>query len=112
MLKHILALILLAILVIFTMPYVHTLLEALVAGHNWIADSLKSVFSGGTAGNLFKQLIASLTIPFLVALIPAGIYWLARRHWLPCFMEIVWVVWLIQTSAVVMVYKTVAVSVA
>ena len=109
MLKHFLALIILAVLVILTMPYAHTLLDALVAGHNWIVDELKAVFSGGTAGNLLKQLIAALTIPLLVALIPAGIYWLARRHWFPYFMYIVWVVWLIQTSALVMIYKTAAV---
>jgi hypothetical protein len=108
MLKHFLALILLAVLVILTMPYAHSLLDVLVAGHNWIVDQLKAVFSGGTAGNLLKQLIAALTIPLLVALVPAGIYWLARRNWFPYFMAVVWVVWLIQTSALVMVFKTAA----
>jgi hypothetical protein len=105
MLKHFIAIILLAALIILTTPYVHTGLEALVAGHNWIVDALKEVFSGGTAGSLLKQLIAALTIPLLVALVPAGFYWLARRSWFPYFMLIVWVVWLIQTSALVMAYK-------
>ncbi|MES2217457.1 MAG: hypothetical protein V4501_03500 [Pseudomonadota bacterium] len=108
MLKHFIAIILLAVIIILTTPYVHSALEALVAGHNWIVDALKEVFSGGTAGNLLKQLIAALTIPILVALVPAGFYWLARRSWFPYFMLIVWVVWLIQTSALVMAYKAAA----
>jgi hypothetical protein len=110
MLKHFLALILLAVLVILAMPYAHIALENWVSAHNWIVDQLKAVFSGGTAGNLLKQLIAALTIPLLVSLIPAGFYWMARRSWFPYFMPVVWVAWLIQTSALVMVYKTVAIS--
>jgi hypothetical protein len=63
------------------------------------------VFSGGEAGNITRQLIALLTIPFLFGLIPATIFWMVKRRWLPCFMEIVWVAWLLQTSALVILYK-------
>lgn len=105
MLKHIVALIVLAIVVILATPQVHALLEALVAGHDWIADTLKAVFSGGRTGSLLRDLIASLTIPLLVGFIPAGLYWLARRSFFPYFMTFVWVTWLVQTSALIMVYK-------
>jgi hypothetical protein len=108
MLKQFIAIILLAVLVVLTTPYLHVGLDALVAAHNWIVGALKEVFSGGTVGNLFKQLIAALTLPLVVALIPAGFYWLAKRSWFPYFMLIVWVVWLIQSSALVMAYKGVA----
>jgi hypothetical protein len=109
MLKHIVALIVLAVLVILATPQVHTALTALVSAHDWIADTLKAVFSGGRTGNLLRALIASLTIPLLVGFIPAGLYWLARRSFFPYFMTFVWVTWLIQTSALVVLYKAAAV---
>jgi hypothetical protein len=108
MLKHFLAIILLALVVILATPYCHMALDALVSAHNWIEDALKDVFSGGKVGNVLKQLIAALTLPLLIALVPAGFYWLAKRSWFPYFMLIVWVVWLIQTSALVMLYKAAA----
>jgi hypothetical protein len=88
------------------MTPLHSGLEALLSGHDWVANALKEVFSGGQAGNISRELIASLTIPVLIALIPAGFYWLAKRHWFPYFMTIVWIVWLIQTSALVIQLKT------
>lgn len=107
-LKHLVAIILLTLLVILATPQVHAVVAALVAGHDWIAETLKSVFAGGTAGKILRELMASLAIPLLIGLIPAGIYWLAKRHWFPFYMEIVWVVWLIQTSALVIRYTVAA----
>jgi hypothetical protein len=104
MLKHIIAIILLTLLVILATPQVHAVVAALVAGHDWIAETLKSVFAGGTAGKILKELIASLAIPLIVGLIPAGIYWLVKRSWFPYYMTCVWVVWLIQTSALLIRY--------
>ncbi len=105
MLKHITAVVVLSILVIVGMPYVQQGLQFLLLGHEWLSDLLKDVFSGGQAGNIIRQLIALLVIPVIIALIPAVIYWLVRRSWFPWFMEVVWVVWLIQTSALVVLYK-------
>jgi hypothetical protein len=105
MLKHIIAIILLSVLVVIAMPYAQSGLNALLAAHDWIADTLKQVFSGGEAGNITRQLIALLSVPLLVGLIPAILYWFARRKWFPYFMELVWVTWLIQTSALIVLYK-------
>jgi hypothetical protein len=105
MFKHLVAIILLAVLMVFAMPYAHTALDALVAAHTWITNTLKDVFSAGQAGNILRDVIASLAIPFLFGLSPALLYSMAKRRWLPCFMTLVWVMWLIQTTAVVMEYK-------
>jgi hypothetical protein len=107
MLKHIVAIVVLSILIIVGMPYVQQGLQFIVTCHDWLSDVLKNVFSGGQAGNIIRELIALLAIPVLVALIPAIIYWLAKRAWFPYFMELVWVIWLVQTSALVILYKTV-----
>ncbi len=105
MIKHLIAIVALTIVIILTMSQAQAALETLLAGHNWVAETLKAVFSGGTAGNVTRELLASLSIPFLVGLIPAALYWLAKRSWFPYFMTFVWVTWLIQTSALVIQYK-------
>lgn len=105
MLKHVITIIILSILVIVGMPYVQQGLQLLISGHDWLSDLLKEVFSGGQAGNIIRELIALLAIPVVIACVPAVIYWLAKRAWLPYFMELVWVIWLVQTSALVILYK-------
>jgi len=107
--KQIVAIILLSILILLTMPYVQMALQGVVSAHDWIADRLMDVFSGGRAGNLIRELLALLAIPVLVGLIPAIVYWILRRTWFPYFMQTVWVVWLAQTAALVIQYKVVAV---
>src|SRR5437879_646562 len=108
MIKHILAIIVVSIIVIVGMPYVQQGLHILIAGHDWLSNLLTNVFSGGQAGNITRQLIALLAIPVVVALIPTIIFWLAKRAWFPYFMELVWVIWLVQTSALVVLYKAAA----
>lgn len=105
MLKNLLALIALSIAVILTMTHIQIILSALIAAHDWVSNTLKDVFSGGPAGNLTRELLALLCIPMLAALIPAGFYWLAKRGWFPYFMQVAWVIWLIQTTALIALYK-------
>jgi len=105
MLKQVIAIIILSILIIVGMPYVQQGLQFVLSGHEWLSNLLKDVFSGGQAGNIIRQLIALLIIPVAVALIPAIIYWLARRAWFPYFMEFVWVIWLVQISALVILHQ-------
>ena len=104
-LKHFIALLLFSFAVIFGTHHVHPLIVALVSAHDWIAQVLLQIFSGGEAGNIIRQLIAMLAVPLLVAFIPTVIFWLAKRRLFPYFMHVVWVVWLLQTTAMIMMYK-------
>lgn len=52
-----------------------------------------------------RGLIALLSIPIIVGLVPTVLYWVLRRHWFPYFMEIVWVIWLVQAGALIVMYK-------
>lgn len=108
MIKQIVALIALSVAIILSMAYAQQGIQVLVDAHTWVIQILSDVFSGGQAGNLAKGLIALLSIPVLVALIPTITYWLIKRHFFPYFMEIVWVVWLVQAGALIMVYKVIA----
>jgi hypothetical protein len=106
MLKHIAAIVLLSIFVIIMMSNVQVVLNLLLSAHQWISQTLTDVFSGGPAGNLTRQLIALLCLPLLIGLIPVGIYWLAKRSFFPYFMTFVWASWLVEVTAIVVMYKT------
>lgn len=105
MLKNLVIIIALSLLTILSMAYAQQGLQYLVAAHDWVNNMLMQVFSGGQAGNLTRELIALLAIPFLIGLVPAIIYWLVKRHWFPYFMQVVWVIWFLQTTSLVILYK-------
>jgi len=105
MIKYIVTIIVVSLLIILGMSYAQHALQFLVSAHDWISAQLLQVFSVGEAGNILRQLIALLAIPLVIGLIPVIIYWLAKHGWFPYFMEVVWVVWLIQTAAIVVQYK-------
>lgn len=107
MLKQIIALLVLSIVIIFSMSYAQQMVQLLVNAHAWIAQLLTEVFSNGEAGSLARGLIALLSIPLIAGFIPSFIYWLVRRSWFPYFMQIVWVVWLVQAGALVMMYQAI-----
>jgi hypothetical protein len=105
MLKHITIIILLSVLVLLAMPQAQLILQTLLAGHDWIAETLKQVFSVGQIGNLIRESIALLAIPFLVGLVPTGVFWLIKRRWFPYFIYFVWFTWLVQTAALIAIYS-------
>lgn len=105
MFKQMVAMIALSIVIILFMSHAQQFVQLLLNAHDWISKCLTEVFSGGHAGNITRNLIALLSIPILVGLVPAIAYWMVRRHWFPYFMEIVWVVWLVQAGALIVMYK-------
>lgn len=105
MLKQIIAMVIFSVIIVFSMPYVHLGLQHLIDTHEWISQQLSDFFSPGQYGLEIRHLVALLAIPTLIGLVTAFFYWLIRRHWLPFFMEIMWVVWLLQAGALVMLYK-------
>lgn len=105
MIKQVIALIVLSVAIVLAIPYAQQAVEFMIDAHDWVAQILTEVFSVGQAGNLARSLIALLSVPVLIAFIPSLLYWIVRRHWFPYFMEIVWVVWLVQAGALVVMYS-------
>lgn len=101
MFKHVLALIILSVAVTLFMTYTQQAVELLLTVHEWVSQLLSDVFSSGNAGSIARGLIALLSVPLIIGLIPALIYYAIRRDFFPYFMEIVWIVWLIQAGALV-----------
>jgi len=106
MLKNSIAIVVLSVLVILFMPWVQQGLTLLVDAHDWVGDALKQVFSVGEAGNVIRQLLALLAIPILISLVPLLIYWLAKHSWFPWTAQLIWMIWLVQTSAIVLLYAS------
>lgn len=104
MFKQIAALLLLSVAVILATVYASHGVHWLLSAHDWVANLLTNVFTVGQAGNIARNLIALLSIPMLIALVPAMLFWMLRRHWFPYFMEIVWVVWLVQAGAILVMH--------
>ena len=105
MIKQIVAIIALSLAIILSMAYAQQAVQQLLNAHEWISQALTDVFSGGQTGNLLRGSIALLSVPVLIGLIPALAYWMIKRHWFPYFMQIVWVVWLVQVGALIAMYK-------
>lgn len=108
MLKHIFVLILLSIAAILFMSQVQLGLNQVLNAHHWIASELKNVFSDDPAGNLIRQLLAMLVMPIVIGFIPIFIYWLAKRAWFPWGMEIIWLLWVMQLSAIALSHAAAA----
>ena len=102
MLKQIIILVALSIAIVFSISYAQQGVTFLMNAHAWVAQLLTHLFSEGQAGNLARGLIALLAIPVLVGIVPALVYYMVKRSAFPWFMQIVWVVWLVQAGALMM----------
>lgn len=107
MLKHILLIVALSLLVVLGATYFHQVLQWLLSAHDWVSSSLVDIFSGGKTGSVIRNLLALLSIPLLVGLIPLFFYWLVKRQSFPYFIEFIWVTWLILTASMVVLNKLV-----
>lgn len=104
MLKNIITLLAITLIVIFGAHNLRPFIMALLTVHDWISQALMQVFSGGPVGNIIRQLIALISMPLFIGLIPALPYWLAKRRLFPYFIHTVWGVWLIQISVIIILY--------
>lgn len=100
--KNLLVLVLFSLGVIYGAPHLRPTLFFLVSSRDWISQLLLQVFSGGQLGFIIRKLLSLLAIPLLVGAIPAFIYWLSKRRRFPYLMQVIWAVWLIQTTAIVL----------
>ena len=107
MLKNFIVLILLSLAVVFGMKHIHPLIIFLVSAHDWISQLLLQVFSGGEIGSAVRNLLSLIIVPLFIGSIPAAIYWFSKHRQFPYFMHIVWIIWLLQTTAIVMLYRVV-----
>lgn len=101
LLKNLVVLVILNLFIIFGLKHVQPLVLVLVSAHDWISQLILPFFPGSEVGLDTRHLLSLLIMPLFLAAIPALIYWLAKRRFFPYFMHVVWVFWLVQTTAIV-----------
>ncbi len=104
MIKNFIVLILFSLGVIFGVKHIQPTILLLVSSRDWISQLLLQVFSGGEIGSAVRNLISLLVIPLVIAAIPTLVYWLSKGRLFPYFMHVVWAVWLLQTTAIVVLH--------
>ncbi len=99
---QVIVLVVLAIIITFTRSYVAQGIHALLAMHDWLNRLFGSVFSGGRIGNIIQDCLSFIILPFVIAGVIAVIYGIIKKSFLPCFMLIVWFVWLVMVTGILM----------
>ena len=101
MIKHILAIIILTLLIVFGLPFCFNAMQYFYNFYAWIIDLLNNVFAGGQLATFIKQVLTILIISFGLSGIVAGIYWGFKRSHFPYFTHLCWIVWIILITSIV-----------
>ncbi len=102
--RHLTVLILFSFGVIYGSAHIFPTILLLVSSRDWISQLLLQIFAGGELGSAIRNLLSVIAIPLLIGAIPACIYWLAKQRRFPYFMHIVWIVWLVQMTAIIILH--------
>lgn len=89
----ILILIILSLLAVFLIPEIRIILHWIIDAHHFLLAKLAIIITGDHIGKILRTTLALVLVPFILALVPAFIYWLFKRRTMPNYMAVVWVVW-------------------
>ena len=101
MIKHFIVMLALTVLVIVTVPFLHQGLGTFLQIHAFIIEMLSKVVNGGHLGVLIKELIAIFVLPLAIGGILGFVYWVFKRTTMPYLLHVIWIVWVILTTAIV-----------
>lgn len=102
MLKHISAIIVLSFLLLIFANHAQQLLSYIDNAYTLLNSKLSYIFSSSPVGNTTQEALSLLVIPFIIAGIPATIYWLIKRSLMPYFYHGVWIVWIILFTSLIL----------
>ncbi len=61
----------------------------------YLDNMLMPLFGSSFIGEVIRDMLTLVLTPFLLAGIPALIYWLIKRKKMPYFLELIWLLWLV-----------------
>ncbi len=102
MVKNVVLLVFLSILAVFFRVEIGYVVHGALKLHDLLVSYLSLIFSGGRLGQLIELGLALFLIPSLITGISAGLYWLFKRTMMPFFNEIIWVLWFVLLTALVL----------
>jgi hypothetical protein len=102
MYKQIIALLVLSLLIVIGATYFAIILQWILDIHQGVIHVLSRMFSTSSAGEIATQFVAFILMPLVVAAVIAIVYKLLRKKMVPYFMHIIWVLWIIQVTGVLL----------
>lgn len=85
----------LSLLLIAFATYAKTFIVYVDLLYAYLNNALAPLFGNGFWGLFFRDMCTLVLTPFVLASIPAVIYWLLKRKKMPYFIQLIWLFWLI-----------------
>ena len=102
MIKHISILILLSFLFLLFVQQAQLVISYLALVHGYLNAGLSNIFSTSPVGNALQETLCLLVIPFVIVGFPAAIYYLFKRKLIPYFYHMVWGVWIVLFTSLIL----------
>jgi hypothetical protein len=85
----------LSVLIVLFSNYIKLFFVYMNLLYAYLNAVLQPLFGSGIMGESFRDMVTLVLIPFVLAAIPALIYWVIKRKKMPHFLELIWLFWLI-----------------
>lgn len=102
MFKQLSILIILSTVLLIFAQHTQLMLSYLDASHTLLNAKLSYIFNTSTAGNTTQEVTCLLAIPLLLTVLPAVIYWLFKRKAMPYFYHVLWTIWIILFTTLIL----------
>jgi hypothetical protein len=100
--KHFIILIIVSLLAVFFRVELQFALHGAMNLHDQLVNLLGVVFSGGRWGKLIELALALFIMPVVIGSVIAGVFWLFKRRTMPSMMEVIWILWFVLLTALVL----------
>jgi hypothetical protein len=101
---HLSTLVVLSFLVLIFAPQLQNGFALLDFAHTKLNAALSFVFNTSIVGNTTQEATCLLLIPFAIMLVPAALYWLIKRSLIPYFYHMVWAIWLVLFTSLILTH--------
>ncbi|KTD22940.1 hypothetical protein [Legionella londiniensis] len=95
MLKQSIIYLVASILVVLFAKYIYLIILYIDMTYVYINVKLAPIFSRSALGILIRKIVTLTVIPIALSAIPALIYWVIKRRFMPYFIQLVWLFWVI-----------------
>ena len=103
MLKQSIIYIALSILIVIFSAYAHLAIVYIDMFYTWVTLELTPIFSSSMYGTLIRNVFSLVVLPVIIVGIPALIYRVIKGQYMPYFIEITWIIWLIIVLSKVLI---------
>jgi type IV secretory pathway TrbL component len=101
MLKQVIYLVIASLVVVLLAVYLDQALQQLSNLYTMVAGWFSEVFASGRLGSILTELLSLFLIPLVITGVIAGAYWAFRRKSFPYFNAVVWTIWLVLATLLV-----------